>query len=52
VIFQEVLAQVTTLGRPYWLALHAEAYGTMGQSTAGLTVFVEALRVVLCQRTA
>ncbi len=31
------------LGRPYWLALLAEAYGTMGQPAAGLTVLAEAL---------
>jgi predicted ATPase len=29
--------------RPYWLALLAEAYGTMGQPEAGLAVLAEAL---------
>jgi predicted ATPase len=29
--------------RPYWLALLAEAHGTMGQPEAGLTVLAEAL---------
>jgi predicted ATPase len=29
--------------RPYWLAFLAEAYGTMGQPVAGLTVLAEAL---------
>jgi len=31
------------LGRPYWLALLAEAYGTIGQPAAGLTGLAEAL---------
>jgi predicted ATPase len=31
------------LGRPHFLALLAEAHGTMGQSEAGLTVLAEAL---------
>lgn len=31
------------LWRPYWLALLAEAHGTMGQSEAGITVLTEAL---------
>jgi predicted ATPase len=29
--------------RPYWLALLAEAYGTLGEPEAGLTVLTEAL---------
>jgi predicted ATPase len=32
--------------RPYYLALLAEAHGTMGQSEAGLTVLAEALAFV------
>jgi predicted ATPase len=32
--------------RPYWLALLAEAYGTMRQPAAGLTVLAEALTLV------
>jgi len=32
--------------RPYWLALLAEAHGTMGQPAAGLTVLAEALTLV------
>jgi len=31
------------LWRPYWLALLAEAHGTMGQPEAGITVLTEAL---------
>jgi predicted ATPase len=31
------------VGRPYWLAQLAEAYGTMGQPEVGLTVLAEAL---------
>jgi class 3 adenylate cyclase/predicted ATPase len=31
------------LGRPYFLALLAEAYGTVGESAAGLAVLMEAL---------
>jgi class 3 adenylate cyclase/predicted ATPase len=31
------------LARPYWLALLAEAHGTLGQPGAGLTVLTEAL---------
>jgi predicted ATPase len=31
------------IARPYYLALLAEAYGTMGQPEAGLTVLTEAL---------
>jgi class 3 adenylate cyclase/predicted ATPase len=31
------------LGRPYWLALLAEAYGTTGEPETGLTVLTEAL---------
>jgi TOMM system kinase/cyclase fusion protein len=34
------------LQRPYYLALLAEAHGTMGQSEAGLTVLAEALALV------
>ena len=34
------------IGRPYLLALLAEAYGTIGQPEAGLTVLAEALTVV------
>ena len=34
------------LFRPYYLALLAEAYGTMGQPEAGLTVLAEALTLV------
>jgi TOMM system kinase/cyclase fusion protein len=34
------------LGRSYWLALLAEAYGIMGQPEAGLTMLTEALTVV------
>jgi hypothetical protein len=33
------------LHRPYFLALLAEGYGTMGQPEAGLTVLAEALRL-------
>jgi tetratricopeptide (TPR) repeat protein len=36
----------TEIGRPYWLALLAEAYGTMGQPEAGLTALAEALTLV------
>ena len=32
-------------GRPYWLALLAEASGKVGQLEAGLTVLAEALAV-------
>jgi class 3 adenylate cyclase/predicted ATPase len=32
--------------RPYWLALLADAYGTMGQPEAGLTALTEALTLV------
>jgi predicted ATPase len=32
--------------RPYWLALLAEAYGTLGQPEAGLMVLTEALALV------
>jgi predicted ATPase len=31
------------LGRPYFLALLAEAYGTLGEAAVGLTVLTEAL---------
>jgi class 3 adenylate cyclase/predicted ATPase len=34
------------IARPYWLALLAEAHGTMGQPEAGLTALAEALTVV------
>jgi hypothetical protein len=34
------------VARPYHLALLAEAYGTMGQPEAGLTVLAEALTLV------
>jgi predicted ATPase len=51
---QEGIAQITQglrayratgaeLGRPHFLALLAEAYGTMGEPKAGLTVLTEAL---------
>jgi predicted ATPase len=34
------------VGRPYFLALLAEAYGTLGQPEAGLTVLTEALTLM------
>ena len=34
------------LARPYWLALLAEAFGSMGQPEAGLTALAEALTLV------
>src|SRR5215813_9954975 len=36
----------TELLRPYWLALLAEAHGTIGYPEAGLTVLTEALALV------
>ena len=39
-------ATESELLRPYFLALLAEAYGTMGQPEAGLTVLAEALTLV------
>jgi predicted ATPase len=36
----------TELLRPYWLALLAEAHGTIGEPEAGLTVLTEALALV------
>jgi predicted ATPase len=35
----------TELARPYFLALLAEAYGTVGEPEAGLTVLMEALKL-------
>jgi predicted ATPase len=34
------------IGRPYWLALLAEAHGSIGEPEAGLTVLMEALTLV------
>ena len=34
------------LGRPYWLALLAEAYGTVGQAEEGLHILAEALAAI------
>jgi len=48
-IYQGLLAFRATgaeLGRPYWLALLAEAYGTMGQPASGLMALAEALTLV------
>jgi predicted ATPase len=43
---QVLRATGAALARQYFLALLAEAHGTMGQPEAGLTVLAEALRVV------
>jgi hypothetical protein len=39
-------AKGSELQRPYWLALLAEAYNTVGQHEAGYSVLAEALAVV------
>jgi predicted ATPase len=39
-------SQGSELWRPYWLALLAEAYGKVGQSSEGLAALTEALNVV------
>jgi predicted ATPase len=48
-IHQSMMAWRATgaaLGQPYWLALLAEAHGTMGQRETGLAVLTEALTFV------
>jgi len=39
-------ANGAALGQPYWLALLAEAHGTLGEPEAGLTVLTEALTLM------
>jgi predicted ATPase len=41
-----IRATGSEIWRPYWLALLAEAHGTMGQPEVGLTVLTEALALV------